>query len=118
MSLLKTVAACMLAASLAACASAGNGQVKTLTPEDAAAMLAGKDKAEVRRQLGEAEVIEFPSGQAVWIYQTTDSAAQFVKYVPLLGRMTATGARIKELKILIGQDGRVKKILLQDIHAQ
>lgn len=114
----KTVCACAVVASLAACASSGNGHINTLNQDSATALLTGKLKDEVRREFGDAEVIEFASGQAIWVYQFTASPANLVKYVPVIGRMTATGTDIRELKILFGKDGRVKKHLLQDLHSQ
>lgn len=118
MRVLKMLAACAVMASLAACASSGNGRIDTLTQDGAAVMLKGKSKSEVRNELGDAAITEFPSGQAIWVYQVTDGAAKFVKYVPLIGRMTATGTKIRELKILFGKDGLVKKYQLQDIQSQ
>lgn len=109
-----------LLAGLAGCAAGGTGPVASLTRESAAGLLvAGRTtKDDVRQALGDALVTNFPSGQEVWFYQETDSAARLVKYVPLVGRMTATGTRITELKILFGADGRVKKFKLQEIHVQ
>lgn len=106
--------------SLSACASPGNGQIKTLNQDGASAMLVrGKTvKDEVRRELGDALVTAFPSGQEIWVYQFTDSATKFVKYVPLLGRIASTGSKIKELKILFDKNGTVKKYQLQEIHTQ
>jgi outer membrane protein assembly factor BamE (lipoprotein component of BamABCDE complex) len=120
MTIIKRVSACAVVISLAACASSGNGQIRTLSQDGAAATLVrGKTvREEVRRELGDAVVTEFPSGQEIWVYQFTDSAAKFVKYVPLLGRLTSSGSKIKELKILFGKDGIVKKYQLQDIRTQ
>lgn len=109
-----------LVAALAGCASAGNGRVETLTQDRAAAVLVPGEttKEDVRRALGDALVTSFPNGREVWFYQYDGSAARLVRYVPLVGRMAATGTRIKELKILFGADGRVRKFKLQDIRVQ
>jgi outer membrane protein assembly factor BamE (lipoprotein component of BamABCDE complex) len=114
------MAACMLCAALAGCASSGNGQIETLTQQRAAAMLVKGQttRDEVRLALGDALVSAFPSGQQVWFYQYTDSPARLVRYVPLVGRMSATGAKVKELRILFDKDGRVQKFKLQDIRLQ
>lgn len=120
MRIIQLVSVCAVVLSLTACASSGNGHIKTLNQDGASAMLVrGKTaKAEVRRELGDAQVTEFPSGQEIWVYQFTDSATKFVKYVPLLGRLTSSGSKIKELKILFGKDGVVKKYQLQEIRTQ
>lgn len=117
---LSTLLFCAIVATTAGCASSGNGTVATLTQDRAATMLVqGQTRAsDVRRELGDAIVTEFPSGYSVWVYQFTDSAAKFVKYVPLLGRMTSTGTQVRELKILFDKDGVVKKYRLQEIHLQ
>ena len=47
-----------------------------------------------------------------------DRPARLVKYVPLAGRISATGTELKELRILFDKDGRVKKIKLQQIRLQ
>jgi hypothetical protein len=114
------MAVCALLAGLAGCASGGAGPVASLTQDSAASLLVSgcTTKADVRQALGEALVSNFPSGQEVWFYQETESAARLVSYVPLVGRMTATGTRITELKILFGADGRVRKFKLQEIHVQ
>lgn len=120
MKIMNLVSILVVAISLAACASSGNGQIQTLNQDRAAAMLVrGKTvKEEVRRELGVATVTQFPSGQEIWVYQFTDSATRFVKYVPLLGRLTSSGTNIKELKILFGKDGVVEKYQLQEIRVQ
>lgn len=107
-------------AALSGCATGGDRQLASLTQERAAALLVPGQttKDEVRRHLGDALVTDFPSGRAVWFYQNTDSAARLVRYVPLLGRMSATGTRLTELKIQFGADARVEKFKLQEIRAQ
>lgn len=121
--LLSRAASVLLAALLAAlsgCATGDNRQLASLTQAQTAAMLVQGQttKDEVRRQLGEALVTDFPNGRAVWFYQYTDSASRLVRYVPLVGRLSATGTKLTELRILFGADGRVEKFKLQDIHAQ
>lgn len=120
MRLADLVVACACCVGMAGCASNGNGQIETLTQDRADILLlkGGTTKDDVRRALGDALVTIFPSGQEVWFYQFTGSAAQFVKYVPWVGRMTATGALVKELKILFDKNGRVEKFKLQDIRVQ
>lgn len=112
--------AATLAATLAGCASTGNGQIATLTQERAAGLLVAgtTTKDEVRRALGDASVTAFPNGREAWFYRYDGSAARLVTYVPLVGRMTATGTRIRELRILFDADGRVRKFKLQDIRLQ
>ena len=120
MTMIQGLARCVLVIGLAGCAATGNGHIKTLTEDDAAATLVrGKTvKDEVRRALGDARVASFPSGNEVWVYQFTDGASKFVKYVPLIGRLSSTGTKVKELKILFDKDGVVKKYILQEIHMQ
>jgi outer membrane protein assembly factor BamE (lipoprotein component of BamABCDE complex) len=117
---MNTATLLMLAALLAGCASTGNGQIETLTEERAAAMLTADatTKDDVRRALGEASVTAFPDGREVWFYRYDGSAARLVKYVPVVGRMAQTGTQIRELKILFGADGRVRKFRVQDIRLQ
>lgn len=112
--------ACALLAALAGCASTGDGRIEALTQARADAVLVpgATTRDDVRRAFGDALVTAFPDGREVWFYQYDDSAARLVKYVPLVGRMAATGAQVKELKILFGADGRVRKFKLQDIHRQ
>jgi hypothetical protein len=115
----KLAAATMLAV-LAGCAATGNGRVETLTQERAAADIVPgvTTMDDVRRAYGDASVTAFPDGREVWFYRHDGSAARFVKYVPLVGRMAATGTPVRELRILFGRDGRVRKFKLQDIHVQ
>lgn len=109
-----------LATLLAGCAATGNGRIETLTQDRAAGLLVAgtTTKDEVRAALGEASVTAFPSGREVWFYRYDASAARLVKYVPLVGRMTATGTEIRELRILFDADGRVRKYKLQDLRLQ
>lgn len=118
--LLSCVVSGAFCAALAGCAADGNGEVAALTQQRAASLLVlGRTtRDDVRGRLGEALVSRFPSGQEVWFYQYADSPARYVRYVPIVGRMTATGTRVKELKILFGADGRVKKFKLQEIRLQ
>lgn len=120
MKTLHAIAACVCCAAMAGCAATGNGRIQDLTQERAIAMLAeGRTtRDEVRLALGEPVVSSFPSGREVWFYQYTNSPARLVKYVPLVGRISATGTEVKELRILFDKDGRVKKFRLQQIRLQ
>jgi hypothetical protein len=117
---MRALAAAVLVASLAGCASQGNGTVATLSQDTASAILVKgqASKEDVQRALGDAMVTSFSNGCEVWVYEVNDDPARFVKYVPLLGRMANSGTRIRELKILFDKDGRVVKHILQDIHTQ
>ena len=109
-----------LCALLAGCAATGNGRIETLTQDRAAGLLVAgaTTRDDVRRALGDASVTAFPNGREVWFYRYDDSAARLVKYVPLFGRIAATGTQIRELRILFDADGRVRKFRLQDIRVQ
>lgn len=109
-----------LAAGLGGCATTGAGGVKELSQEQAARMLVvGKTtKAEVRAALGEAEVTPFASGAEVWIYTYEPGTPKFVSFVPVVGLLASNGRTIKELKIIFGADGVVKKYRLHDIVLQ
>jgi hypothetical protein len=114
------VAAATMLAALAGCAATGNGRIETLTQQGAAADIVpgATTMDDVRRAYGDASVTAFPDGREVWFYRYDGSAARLVKYVPLVGRLTATGTQVKELRILFGRDGRVRKFRLQDIRVQ
>lgn len=110
----------VLAAGLGGCATSGAGGVRDLTQEQAARVLVvGKtSKAEVRAALGEGEVTPFASGAEVWVYSYEEGAARFASFIPLVGRLANNGRTIKELKIIFGADGVVRKYQLQDIALQ
>jgi outer membrane protein assembly factor BamE (lipoprotein component of BamABCDE complex) len=112
--------AALLAAMLSGCAATGNGRIATLTQDRATAgIVPGQTTMDdVRRTFGDATVTVFPDGREVWFYRYEGGAARLVKYVPLVGRMAATGSTIRELRILFGRDGRVRKFKLQDIRLQ
>lgn len=109
-----------LAALLAGCAATGNGRIETLTQDRAAGLLVAgtTTRDDVRAALGDASVTAFPNGREVWFYRYDASAVRLVKYVPLVGRIAATGTQIRELRILFDADGRVRKFRLQDIRVQ
>jgi hypothetical protein len=107
-----------VALGLAACASPGNGAIKTLSEDGARqALSVGKTtKAELVAAMGEASVQTFRNGYAVWVYNYKPGLPTFVGYLPVVGTLAnavdaTTGA--KELAVLFDRDGVVKKYQLR-----
>ena len=109
---------CAIVANLAGCATtAGTSTLKSMSQEQAAHLLVvGKTtKAEVRAALGQADVTPFAGGAEFWVYPYEEGAARFASFIPVLGSFADHGRNIRELKIIMGADGIVKKYRLHDI---
>lgn len=104
--------------SIAACASTDNGGIKSLNQDDAAQLIiVGKTrKTAVKAALGYAEVTSFANGDEIWVYRYSPDISGVLKSIPLPGfkLFAANDENFKELKIVFGKDGIVKKYKLID----
>ncbi|WP_332879357.1 hypothetical protein [Massilia sp. S19_KUP03_FR1] len=107
-------AGCLLLVLATGCASTGNGALTTLSAERAAhSIVIGKsDKADIRTAFGEASITPYPGGQEVWLYQLGYPRA--VDSLPYVNLVISSADNRKELTILFGRDGLVKKYQLMD----
>lgn len=110
---LKLLAAAMLAASLAGCASTGNEKIGAMDETTAAAAVQpGMSKQEVRASLGDPDSKGFDQGNEVWTYlhvHASTKASTFIPIVgPFIGGMNATR---KQMVIQFTPDGKTAKIL-------
>ena len=99
---------------LSACASTGNGAMKTLTQEHAAqTIVIGKStKAEVNAAYGDAAITHFDSGYELWLYQV--GYAKVVDSLPYVNLLVSSADNTRELSILFDKSGIVKRYQLWD----
>lgn len=104
----------LLLALATGCASTGNGALTTLSAERAAQMIViGKSaKADISATFGQASITPYPGGQEVWLYQLGYPRA--VDSLPYVNLVISSADNRKELTILFGRDGLVKKYQLMD----
>jgi hypothetical protein len=107
-------AGCLLLALATGCASTGNGALTTLSAERAAqTIVIGKSaKADISATFGQASITPYPGGQEVWLYQLGYPRA--VDSLPYVNLVISSADNRKELTILFGRDGLVKKYQLMD----
>lgn len=112
---LKLLAAALLSASLAGCASTGNQKVGSMTTEAAAqaSVPIGATKAQVEQTFGAPDVKTFGlEGQEVWTYQHTYAYAKASSFIPIIGPFVGgVNADRKQLIVLFGADDRVARVL-------
>jgi hypothetical protein len=108
------IAALVLAAACAGCASTGNGAVTTLTQEHAARIIViGKStRADIENAFGNTTVTRFANGYELWLYQVGYSKA--VDSVPYVNLLVSSADNKRELSILSDRNGVVKKYQLMD----
>ena len=105
---------------LSACASSGNGAIKTTSSADAQALIEiGKStKADIKNIFGEANVTKFDNGYEEWLYQDSEKINRAILYVPIVGlAYRAFGpfaGNTKEVAILFDPNGVVKKYAFKD----
>ncbi len=103
------------------CISMGNGEVKTLNPQRAAALLVPgiTTQAEVSRVLGKGKSVKFGTGYEVWLYDFEKGAPAWTNFLPFVGQATSPeGVHGTELRILFNDHGVVKKYSLADFSAE
>ena len=107
-------AGCLLMVLATGCASTGNGALTTLSAERAAqTIVIGKsDKAAIRATFGQASITPYAGGLEVWLYQLGYPRA--VDSLPYVNLVINSADNRKELSILFGRDGLVKKYRLMD----
>ena len=105
---------CIAAFVLAGCASTGNGALKTLTQERAAqAIVIGKStKADIETAFGTASITTFANGYELWLYQV--GYAKVVDSLPYVNLVVNSADNKRELSILFGRNGVVKKYQLRE----
>jgi outer membrane protein assembly factor BamE (lipoprotein component of BamABCDE complex) len=106
--------AMMVALTLSACASVGNGKVTQLDQSQAAASLTpGKTtKADVSELLGDAKIITFSNGDTneIWLYQFDQNFSKALLYMPYVSLFVhAQDFKGKEFALLFDKDGVLKK---------
>ncbi|HAT31142.1 MAG TPA: hypothetical protein DCW29_09910 [Janthinobacterium sp.] len=107
-------AALALATALAACATSGNGAMKTLSQQDTVRIITiGKStRADVKLAFGDASVTHFDNGYELWLYQV--GVAKIVDSLPLLNLLASSADNERELSILFNKSGIVKKYQLRE----
>ena len=111
-------AALVLVASLSACVTAGNGEMKVLTQHSTEKLLTpGRTtRAEVAQRLGKGNSFQFDSGYEVWVYEFAQGIPRFVDFVPYIGHVSRSVRHSgKELRVLFDPQGVVRKVLLLDM---
>jgi hypothetical protein len=106
--------ATVLALTLIACTSIGNGKVTQLDQSQAAASLTpGKTtKADVSKLLGDAKVITFSNGDPneIWLYQFDPNFSRALIYLPYVSLFAhAQDFKGKEFVLLFNKDGVLQK---------
>ena len=111
----------VLAAALGACAAPGAGSAPPIDERILASRLipGATTRTEILAAFGSASVVKFDSGYEVWIYRDRAGAPRLLRYVPVVG----LGAglipdRKRELVILFGPDGVVRKSRLLVLNAE
>ncbi len=105
--------AALLALSLAACQSVGNGHAfEQSAAERQRTLQPGvSTREQVQRELGQAAVYRFADGQEAWSYQSTSGLPKWVQFVPYLNLMPIDYAsRTSELALLFDTRGVLRKV--------
>lgn len=104
----------VLAFGLSACATTGNGTVKTLTAERTSQTLVigTTTKADVNAAFGAASVTHFDNGYELWLYQV--GWPKIVDSLPWVNLVASSANNERELSVLFDKTGIVKKYLLRD----
>lgn len=112
--LLRYGAALLAALALAACATTGNGAVRSLTAAQAAQTLViGKSsRADVNAALGDAHITRFDNGYELWLYQV--GVPKIVDSLPFVSLVMSSSNNEREVSVLFDPSGVVRKYQVRD----
>ncbi len=108
---LRFLAASLLAATLAACGSAGSEAIKGQSPKTLKSQLEpGMTKSEVTARFGDPlSVVWSKEGDEIWVYSYSEAQADAATFIPLVGPFVGTTTvDTNTLQIWFDRDGRVE----------